>query len=110
MKFMVQLQLAKLCNWLLARLAPNPIVYEQTLETTMTTLNALYGTSAVHKYLDSQETFLKSEIVKSFLDARQARAEFVAGRLYEVQLFRDKLKAAHMYVQGIKRDALSERK
>ncbi len=74
----------------------------------MTALNALYGTSGVQKYLDNQETYLRNEIIKAFLDAKQPRAEFVAGRLHEVQLFRDKLKAAHVYVQGIKRDALSQ--
>lgn len=102
------LQLAKVLIWALARLAENPEHFSQNQETTMKALNALWSTQGVQQYLDSQEAFLRDEIVKAFLDAKQPRAEFVAGRLHEVVAFRQKLAAAHVFITKYR--TLSERK
>ena len=98
--------LAKFLTWLLARLSPDPERFSLTQETTMTMLNTLHNTPAVHNYLDAQETYLKAEIVVAALDGKQFRKEFVAGRLHEVQAFRQKLRAAHGHIIN-KREALA---
>lgn len=108
MKTRATILVVRFLTWFLARLSDNPVVFEQNLETSMKTLDTLFGTSAVHKYLDGREAYLKEMISNAVLTGAVPDAKFMGGRLCEVKEFKDKLRAAHVYMQKIKRDALTK--
>lgn len=100
MKQAVHWKIVKLLTWVLARNAPNPQVFEQQLETSMKTLDRLYQTSAVHKYLDEREAYLIQSTADAVVqEGRIPDPKYLAGRLRELRDFRDKLKAAHAYMR-----------
>lgn len=102
MNRVLQLQLVRCLTWFLARLAPEPTVFAQQLETSMRALNALYGTTAVHMYLDGREAYLKEMIVQAVIEHKDVQADKAAGALHEIRNFKDKLKAAHAYCERLK--------
>lgn len=104
MKIVLNLLVVRCLTWFLARLAPEPKLYAQQLETSMRALNALYGTIAVHTYLDGREAYLKQMLVDGVLEHRVVQADKTAGALYEIRMFRDKLKAAHVYCEKLKKE------
>lgn len=100
-------KIVRFLTWFLARLSEEPKLFEQNLETSMKTLDRLWQTLAVHQYLDGREAYLRDSTVNAVLSGNVPDSKYFAGRLHEVQEFRAKLKAAHVYTAK-KRDALAK--
>lgn len=101
-------QVVRLLTWFLARLSPEPKLFDQNLETNMKALNALYGTMSVHSYLNGRDAYLREMLVEAVLSHKDVQADKTAGALYELKLFRDKMKAAHVYCERLKRETLTK--
>jgi hypothetical protein len=93
--------LIRLLVWYLARLVDKPLRYEQTIDQELGALAQMYELPAVHRYFDKQEAYLKDLIAEDVVRGRMPEsayyARFMAGRLHEIQLFRDKLATAFAY-------------
>lgn len=98
----------KLLVWYLARLVDKPTSYPQTIEQEMGALAQMYELPAVQRYLDKQEAYLKDMIAEDVVTGRMPEsayyARFMAGRLHEIRLFRDKLASAFAFHQRRKKE------
>ena len=87
--------------WWLSRLIEKPKKHQQSIEQEMGVLAQLYELPAIQRYFDKQEQYLIITIAEDVLGGRMPEsayyARFMAGRLHEIRLFRDKLATAFAY-------------
>jgi hypothetical protein len=95
---MIYSYIVKMFTWFLGLYAEDRKEMHQSLDATMYSLNMLYQTPAVHRYLDEREARLKDMMTAVLLSGKIPDTKFMAGRISEIREMRDKLKAAHVYV------------
>lgn len=104
MKAMVYSLVVRTLTWFLARLSDNPKLLEQNMDASMTTLELLWQTPAIHRYLDWREQMLREQTTEAVLNAQVPDAKFLGGRMKEIRELRDKLRAAHVYMERKRRE------
>lgn len=102
MENMLTLAVARSLTWLLARVSDDPKRVSAGLDVTMSTLNRLWQTQAVHEYLDGREQQLKDMTTEAVLRGQIPDSKFMAGRIAEIRALRDRLKAAHVYMEKLR--------